>query len=92
LKGVRPLFYGKSELLKKNTDEACSSKGRSAGRSSSTVTGTEVESQRTLEYSFPAIATMLASSRRVKDITNAIRYFVAKDMMPISTTSGVRFK
>jgi len=26
LKGVHPLFYGKSELLKKNTDEACSSK------------------------------------------------------------------
>jgi len=49
--------------------------------SSSTVTGTEDESQRTLEDSFPATATMLESSRRAKDITNAIGYFVAKDMM-----------
>jgi len=35
---------------------------------------------------------MPASSRKAKDITNAIGYFVAKDMMPIITTSGVGFK
>jgi len=46
------------------------------------------QNQRMLEDSFPATTTMPASSRRAKDITNAIGYFVAKDMMPISTTSG----
>jgi len=67
LKGVHPLLYAKSKLQKKNTDEACSSKSRLAGRSSSTVTGTEDESQRTLEGSFPATTTMPASTRRAKD-------------------------
>jgi len=51
------------------------------------VTGTEDDSQQTLEDSFPATSTMPASPRRAKDITNAIGYFVAKDMMPISTTT-----
>ena len=89
LKGVHPLFYAKSELKKKSTDEASSLKIRTAGGNEGT---SEDESQRTLEDSFPATTTMPASSRRAKDITNAIGYFVAKDMMPISTTSGVGFK
>ena len=38
---------------------------------------------------FPATTTMPA---RAKDITNTIGYFVAKDMMLISTTGGVGFK
>ncbi|XP_065911269.1 E3 SUMO-protein ligase ZBED1-like [Dysidea avara] len=89
LKGVHPLFYAKSELQKKSTDEASSSKSRTADGNEGTP---EDESQRTLEDSFPATTTMPASSRRAKDITNAIGYFVAKDMMPISTTGGVGFK
>ena len=61
LKGVHPLFYAKSELQKKNTDEACSSKSRLAGRS--TVTGTEDDSQQTLEDSFPAASKLQKSKR-----------------------------
>ena len=50
------------------------------------------DSQQTLEDSFPSTSMLPTNSRRAKDITNAIGYFVAKDTMPISTTEGVGFK
>ena len=52
----------------------------------------EDDSQRMLSETFQTSATLPPSSRRANDITNAIGYFVAKDMLPISTTSGIRFK
>ena len=60
LKGVHPLFYAKSELQKKSTDEASSSKICTAGGNEGTP---EDESQRTLEESFPATTTMPAGQR-----------------------------
>ena len=72
LKGVRPLFYTKPELQKKSTGKASSSKNCTPGGNEDMP---EDESQRTTEDSFQATTTMPASSRRAKDITNAIGYF-----------------
>ena len=87
-KSQHPLVYVKSELSQQKSvdEESCSSKG------CATRTGErEDDSQQTLNEVFQTSAMLPASSRRAKDITNAIGYFVAKDMLPISTTSGVGF-
>ena len=87
-KSQHPLVYVKSELLQQKSaaEESCSTSCATRGREK------KDDSQRTLNETFQTSAMLPASSRRAKDITNAIGYFVAKDMLPISTTSGIGFK
>ena len=85
-KGQHPLIYAKSEL----SQQKCA-----AGESCCSMhpaTDKEDDSQWTLNETFQTTAMLPASSRRSMDITNVISYFVAKDMLPISITNGIRFK
>ena len=78
-KSQHPLVYVKSELLQQKSaaEESCSTSRATRGIEK------EDDSQRTLNETFQTSAMLPASSRRAKDITNAIGYFVAKDMLPI---------
>ena len=86
-KGQHPLIYVKSELSQQKfaAGEPCSSMRHCS-------TYKEDGSQWTLNEMFQTTAVLPANSRQAMDITNAIGYFMAKDMLPISTTNGIRFK
>ena len=86
-KGQHSLIYAKSELSqqKSASREPCSSmRCRSTDK--------EDDSQQTLNETFLTTTVLPANSRWAMDITNAIGYFVAKDMLPINTTNGIGFK
>ena len=88
-KGQHPLIYAKPELSQENSvaKESCCFM-RHVARS----TDKEDDSQWTLNETFQTTAMLPASSRQSMDITNAIGYFMVKDMLPFSTTNGIRFK
>ena len=74
-KSQHPLVYAKSELSQQKyvAEESCSTSRVTRGRER------EDDSQRMLIETFQTSAILIASSRRAKDITNAIGYFVVKD-------------
>ena len=87
-KSQHPLVYAKSELSQQKSvaEESFSTSRATCGSER------EDDGQRMLNETFQTSATLPASSRRAKDITNTIGHFVVKDMLPISTTSGIEFK
>ena len=88
-KGQHPLIYAKSELLQQKSaaKESCCSMHYATHS-----TDKEDDSQQTLNETFQTTAVLPANSRQAMYITNSIGYFMAKDMLPISTTNGIGFK
>ncbi|XP_057183139.1 E3 SUMO-protein ligase ZBED1-like [Triplophysa rosa] len=76
------------------SDHTESMKLRADAATSTTIKAGEgaVPKQKSVLSSFAAITTYESSSKRCKDITRAVSYFIEKDMLPLSTVEQDGFR
>lgn len=85
LKQYHPLEYAEGKKLQSQTS--------ASGPSTSTgPVSVEPKQQQTLITAFSSTVPYDKKTKRHKDITNAVAFFIAKDMLPISTVENQGFK